>query len=378
MFDVMEMNRFFIPIGEEKDWNIFMKAVTLTPEIVSPETIVDLMTKREDLNPLFNQKVETSEICRVIGRETSRSGISLGKGSQGEVYYIPSWRSDAVVKLVRNAVWKQDPVFTEPVKGVYYGDNLVEVLSGSLASQLLPGKSHEGYLLHLQRYMGFFTCLGSDASYYDFYLINELATGDLYNYLRKVQSLRELKVLLWQSIFSLHVLNTLEYFHQDASVTNIFYKVLKQDDQILGYDIFSAKEFVYRLEGREWTLPNVGKIVKVADFGFMTHLADPMVFAQQYDPGYRIENTNKGAYDISYFIYTLLHYVEKHPKFQFDLQPLFDEWFTAMNKKPGLRTTKELETVGILTEKSRPTELAEKWNPLVILDGPFFSEVLIK
>lgn len=374
LLDTVAMNDYFIPLKEMKEWNTFLKVSTLRPEIVSPDTIVDIMRKGQDVNKMFSHKDKNPEVCEISIGEFRNSGDKLGGGAEGVVYRIPSWRSDVAVKYITDAASKT--LFEKPIEGVYTGGDLTEVLSGSLITKLLSGTSKEGYLLHVQRYMGFYSCINARQKY-DFYLITELVSGDFSKYFIAADNLRELKVMLWQTIFSLHSLNLLEFFHQDSSVMNIFYKNLKPDDEFLGQNIFSAKEFTYRLDGREWRLPNVGKIAKVADFGYTSHLIDPMVFVRQAGEEYRISNDNRGAYDISFFIITMLFYVERRGH-RLNLYPLFEEWLQAIGQDPKIRSLNALEKIGVVTSQNRPTAIAEKFDPLVLLDGPFFSEVVMK
>jgi hypothetical protein len=374
LIDSVQMNEFFIPLKEKKNWNIFIRIVTLKPEITSPQTISNLMQSSQDINHLFVNKGGNPQICGIVLSEHKISGKKLGSGAEGAVFHIPSWKSDVAIKEIKNAVLKT--FFNAPIEGVYSSEILTEVLSGSLVTELLSGTKKEGYLLHVQRYTGFFSCLNQNSNY-DFYIVGELADGDFGNYLLQTMDLKELKVLIWQTLFSLYALNVLKFFHQDCSTRNIFYKILKPGDEFLGNDIYSSSYFTYRLRGKEWTLPNVGKIVKIADFGYMSHLSEPMVFVPQTPPGYRIGNEKKGAYDISYFMISLFHFVEKKsPKF--DISPLLAEWLVLLGKDPNIRTSDMLVSNGIINKTYRPTELAEKWDPLVLLNGSFFSDVVMK
>lgn len=370
--DFGDMNDFFLPLREDGEWNTFVKITTVTPQIISPETIVQYMKTSRNLNDLFTHKGKNPEVCDVTISLARKGAKKLGAGSEGSVFHIPEWRSDVVVKEIKDVYGKN--FLDDPIEGVYTGGLLTEVLSGSLTTRLLSGSEEEGFLLHLQRYVGFYSCI-DDKSKYNFYMVSELATSDFKIYLDKASDLREVKVLLWQTIFSLHALNVLEFYHQDASYNNVFVKNLEPTDEFLGNNIFSAESYIYRLNGMEWTLPNVKKIAKIADFGYTTHLSNPMVFVRLADPQFRIGNSHKGAYDVSFFLRTVYYLFSRGLKV--NLKPLIEEWLTLMGFDSNLGPGKDLIQAGVVTEEYRPTEKAEKWNPVDLLNGQFFSDILI-
>lgn len=365
------LREHFIPYSETTNYHILALLNTVTPDIVSPDVVADLMQRAQPLNHLFNRK--DLAICGVLDPRFTRQ-IRIGKGNEGEVFYVPTWWSEVVVKKALNVAHVGKQVVQDPIDGAYTGNFFNEVLGASLLNELLEGKGEHGFLYNIQRYAGFFVC--NEGQAFDLYLISEKMDGDLRQYLNQTGNLRELKVLLWQAIFTLVCLNSLEFYHQDSAIQNFLYKRVQPNETFRGAAIGRSESWVFRLEDRGWRLPNVDLVVKTADFGFLTHMKRPNLLAHQV-PDYRMENRSKGFSDVSYFLVTVLDYVEKNP-FALDLEELFDEWLALLGldvKGERIETLKENEDL-LPTFRFSPKH--DKWDPIALLEGKFFADVVEK
>uniref|UniRef100_A0A6C0CIW8 Protein kinase domain-containing protein n=1 Tax=viral metagenome TaxID=1070528 RepID=A0A6C0CIW8_9ZZZZ len=386
---------YFVPWQETESYHILMRCLTLGPEIVRPEVIAELMKEEDSLDRLFENSHVTKICLRLDAilreEEVNNRNIDaepsdryIGGGSEGSVYQINDWWSGVVIKVIQNVEMREG----KPYNGKYTTSIFTEVYGASLLSRLLDSTSDDGFLYHVQRYAGFFTC-GEDKQHNNLYLLSEKMEGDIAHFCTVAKSMQELKVILWQCIFTLVCLNKLEYYHNDPSAENFLYRRVPHDEIYEGTKVGSSESWTYKLSDeigeREWKLPNIELVAKITDFGYLTHLRKPILFTTENRGIHRDERTPQGYNDVNFFLMSLFMraYSEYGMKFKFDLDPLFDEWFRILginvdNLSAGIGFINELKQLGIIYDTKDFTSRYDSWDPLRLLDGEFFADILLK
>lgn len=371
----------FVPVKETRSYHILALVETLTPDIVTPDVIVKLMKAAKPLDRLFNHK-KNPAVCGLLGPLLT-SGKVIGSGNEGEVYYVKDWWSEVVIKRVSDVEVSETQVIDDPIDGAYTSDRFGEMLGGSLLDSLLDGTNENGYLFQVQRYVGFFTC-GEPTLGADLYLINEKMDGDLKHFFDQFEiskfSEQDLKVILWQSIFALVCLSKLNYYHHDSSPQNFLYREIQPGELFLGAPVGSSETWTFGLEDQTWKLPNVHLVSKTTDFGFLRHLEKPYLLGYQ-DPSFRVDNAPKGFADVNYFMACLVYRMEIGHRIKPLLKELLTEWLDLLSiNKEFLDLDRPREGMirhGHMLPTLRMNERYDKWNPLRILSGPFFADIVL-
>uniref|UniRef100_A0A6C0CIB3 Protein kinase domain-containing protein n=1 Tax=viral metagenome TaxID=1070528 RepID=A0A6C0CIB3_9ZZZZ len=389
------LREHFWPAEETKVYHSLLLSEAVTPEIVSPEEISKLMKEAKPLEQLFRRD-NNPAVCPAMDHFLANK-VPIGRGREGAVYFVPEWWSEVVIKKVLNV----KPRISDAVDGAYTGGQFGEVMGASLLTDLLDGTSDHGFLYHIQRYAGFFSCKTREESdvpewlrtggkqskpIYDLYLINEKMDGDLRHFLEHVKDERKIKVGLWQAIFALTCLNKLQYFHHDSSPQNFLYRSIHPDETFLGAEVGASESWTYKLSDeageREWKILNARIVVKTTDFSFMRHLMKPQVLGHQ-DIGYRVDNSAKGFADINYFLIKLMREREVNQGIDINLDPLFSKWFELIGiDESYLSGPDSLVRVLVRNRVILPTlrfpQEYDDWNPLELLSGEFFADILLK
>lgn len=435
---VREVNSIFVLIAFRMNAHVFRKVtsmVRVNPDTLSP-TSLDLpgeVTTPEDLNAamegykplsdLFNLNPD-KEVCEIAQHRGSASWMKppvlLGGGAEGQVFHYPEWRTDVAVKrIITDHLFipgATEPLIPKPSKSahsspIYWVEQgFLEVLSSSLISELSTGSGHNGFSLHIPRFTGFFTCLHDETQMnesggvqagpkYEIYVITELMQGSLEDALnaatsgRRPEDLLIAKSLIWQALYSLVSINALQWQHHDASPRNFLVSNVKRNELFLDMEIGKASRWVHKLElgGKryEWSLKNFLKVVKIADYGILTHEDDPIIESdQKYGDAYRIDGKMKGAFDVNYFMTTLPGSLRKANPVLFE--PLFKEWYALMGVPKGLTPHNVLTTfqnlgkfetwpesvTEVINYAFRSKPKYDNWNPISLLNSKFFSDVV--
>ena len=103
------------------------------------------------------------------------------------------------------------------------------------------------------------------------YLLQERINSTIHEFLEQTPDVdaRGMASLYLQTFATLHVLqNTCGFKHADLHVNNLFIKKIDTNMRWKGEKLHTATHFTYDLgDGVKFTLPNIGYIVKIGDFG---------------------------------------------------------------------------------------------------------------
>jgi hypothetical protein len=391
---VRQLNSIFMLVGIEDDSDgkqLFVFAKVTNPEIVTTEVLNDLIEAGKPLNSLFQHIRTSQEICTRVKFEEAHMK-QLGRGAEGVVYYDPTWRTEAVIKMVAN-IGRYVPgdskqLIKDPVKSTYHPGKFLEVLSSSLLTGLTTGNDKHGFTFHVQRFTGFFTCIEKEQ--YDLYLISEKMDDTFADWVLRDRPVKTFKALVWQALYITISLNRLGWQHHDANCNNFLIKEIEQGDYFMSEDIGSAKEWIYKLDGLEWSLQNVGAVLKIADYGFTTHFEYPVILGEDMDSNlekvdYRVNNKMKGNADVNYFMTTLTGRLGK-PSLIKLFTPLYEEWCALIKAPKMLDPIREFRRFNwekpegpvqdMMTSKYRLIEKYDQWDAMKLLNSKFFDDVM--
>ena len=389
-------SRFFLGRYQD-DTHVFRKILELPRELTIPENLNALLRASKPIASLFDMN-PNKEVCELVEK---KSKVLLGGGIEGQVFYHPEWRTDVAVKRIRTSAKhipesKKSP-FPNPRGHIYKGGTgFLELLSTSLISELSDGTSRQGFSLHIPRVTGFFTCV-NEASTYDVYIISELMQGGLDSWLRKNSkgNVPMVKAVIWQALYAIISINTLNWQHHDASPRNFLISDVKADEVFMNREIGKASRWIYKLERdvpqsdvdsgfHEWSLKNFRKVVKIADFGFLMHLEQsPETWTSNApDAEFRVTHRLKLASDVNYFMATLAGFFHDS---EATWSPLFQEWaglagIGVANIMAGLRFagaglwSPGLSKAFYATFRTKPEY--DSWDTVKLLNSKFFAEVL--
>ena len=378
-------SKWFFLVGFADDTHAFRKILD-NADVTTIEELNDAMRMGQPLADLFNMDPE-KEMCSIA----NKFGVKLGEGAQGDVFYHPEWRTDVAIKRIRTQkriiAGATKPFIRNPKQGVYsVTDGFLEMLSSSLIAELSDGTSDKGYSLHVPRFTGFFTCPGEMpglGTVYDLYIITELMQTDLKKELKFTGDRQIMKSLVWQALYTLISINAIGWQHHDASPRNFLVSDVQPNEIFLNREIGKASRWVYRLNGKSWSLKNFRKVVKVADFGFLVHLEAPEIhYSDELLPEFRVTNKLKRGADVNYFMITIMRQLDD------SFKPLFEDWWRLI-KGPHveslyatlLRTANAgsphtSQMAEVFTEFLRSTEKYDDWDTVELLSSPFFSDIV--
>lgn len=386
---IRAVSKWFLLVAFQQDAHVFRKILE-GADVTTIEELNEAMQTAQPLHELFDMAPD-KEICEIAAKFKNQ----LGEGAQGQVFYHPEWRTDVAIKRIRTQKRiipeATQPFIPLPKNGAYsVTDGFLEMLSSSLIAELADGTSDKGYSLHIPRFTGFFTCPGNlpgMGTVYDLYIITELMQTDLKAALQKnAKDMKVVKSLIWQALYTLISINAIGWQHHDASTRNFLVSDVKADEIFLNREIGQASRWVHRLNGKSWALRNFRKVVKVADFGFLVHLDDPMITysdVKYVDVDFRVTNKMKRGADVNYFILTAIENLGPSfapfyetwwkligaPKLENDLYQTL--WDVMMTRKPW---SEDIEKV--INRTFRTTEKYDDWDTIALLDADFFKDVV--
>ena len=370
--------------SKHKNGYVFRKVETLNPAFVTPENLAIGIRNGERISSLF--ETQGGLMCEVM-QNNDKNKIRLGKGVQGAVYFYPEWRSDVVVKRIITKI----PFLPDKVPGFSPEDGKYVLESDYIepfALALLNDLEY-GHTIHLPRVTGFFSCISEKEDMYAFNIIMEKLDGDLKRWLNFENDGDKMKAMIWQCLYILIAFSRMGWEHFDSSPANFLVSKVNPDDLYEGAPIGSAKNWIYKLNGKSWKLKNCGYIAKLADFGFTYHFQDPIIKLDtsdvNYDPEkYLLTNIKTQGGDVGYFMMALAYTFNNNHELKF-IMPLFEEWVDIIEAPKSANVMKEIdmfirrqksvfETVAFDTLRLRP-DYAKK-DPSALLDSPFFASVL--
>ena len=369
---------------------IVLKRVKSTKDIVNAQQLLESLKNLETVNKYFSPNNSTF-MCQLS--KTQKRSKAMGGGAQGKVVWYPDWRMDVVIKTTTPspedaasvALSGEYDLFEAPVNGVYKTDvSKVEVLTASMMNELAHGDGHS-FSLFIPRFTAFYACPA-------LHIVTEVIPNgtmrDTLNAFRvtglQYDKVRELKVLMFQAIYTMISINKLGYVHQDSRPENFLVKNINDDEEYNGQNIGSASHWTLKMNDRSWKLPNVKKIAKLTDFGFtirpkspyategpfieleITYTEDDVVY-QQFEPGFRVLNEFRIGADVGHFLLMAMYRmpVELVHELLESLVPFWDI------KQPLT------EVAHYLTTRPDMTQFAtDKWRTSPHLDNVDYTDLL--
>ena len=384
-------SRFFLSRLSD-EYAYFRKISNLEPTIVTSLEITNALQKKKRVEDLFQLDV-TRQVCKMLDNVRMSDKITLGSGKYGTVYYYPKWRSNVVVKVVPeiypvilNHVYNLERPIS--LNGKREATTFLEIFSSALLNNLTTGESKFGHTIHIPRFEGFFTCVDNMTDSHSLYIIEEKLDTDFKGWIKDhaASNALGLKSLVWQCLYTLIMLVKMKWSHGDASTSNFLVANIEGDYYINHVNIGVARNWVHKLDGKEWNLRNVGVVAKISDFGFMQHFHDPQIkyFDNKFLDSHRIPMTTvtQGA-DVGYFLIMLGLAMYKLAPLAFEeMKPLYQDWFKLLDIKCSdhvklfKRIRVKPEWKNFTLETSRLDASLERYDVSSLLDSSYFNDVL--
>jgi serine/threonine protein kinase len=391
------VNKLFLLRRVEGNIYRFIKIDILHPQITSPEDINKAISQAIPLSNLFNTDIG-KDVCDMVHNDPK---VVLGRGAEGEVFRVESWYTNVVVKKIIGDKFYIDgsvTVFNDPVNGVYTSESgTIEVLASSVLNSIASGDNDAFFDIHLPRYEGYFICKEPEG-HIEYYLISELLDGpNFMTYLKQITNIpdkTQLKVAIWQVLYSIICMNRAGWVHQDCSTKNVLTKA-SRNAYYRGQKISDFQDLQYEIDNVTYTMPVTDFLPVITDFGFTVKSSKvELSDIGEFGSTYKVSNAFRSGFDISYFIITLLGMEFANPAYDIKVYiPLFEDWLKiagiTMNDVGVHVADYRSKLIGrakgfpqnpfhkvFIYSTLRPREVLFDWNTAELLNSRFFEGII--